>query len=234
MVWNKLYHTIGIYGVRNLVDDGIYIGKTSMNFGDRRDCHFALLRYNNHCNKNLQNAWNEYGENNFEFIILQECDNANDLNQLEIEYIRSYREVGLVYNIDDGGDSGGLGKHLSDETKQKIGEKNRINGLGRKASEETRKKMSVAQSGKKQTEETKALLSKKLTGKVRTDEVKERLRIINEENPPSAKYSADTIREIRRLHEVDGMGYTEIAKIMPIPRGVIYEIATYRRWKHLI
>lgn len=205
-----------------------------MNFGDRRDCHFALLRYNNHDNKNLQNAWNKYGEENFEFIILHECDNTDDLNQLEIEYIRSYKELGLAYNIENGGDSGGLGKHLSDETKRKIGEKNRLNMLGRKASDETRKKMSVSQTGRKTTDETKALLSKKLTGKVRTDEVKERLRIINEENPPSAKYSADTIREIRRLHEVDGMGYTEIAQIMSIPRGVIYGIATYRRWKHLI
>ena len=32
---DKIYSRIGIYGIRNKVNNKIYVGKTGMNFGDR-------------------------------------------------------------------------------------------------------------------------------------------------------------------------------------------------------
>lgn len=97
-------------------------------FGDRWDCHKGMLRGGYHENPHLQNAWNKYGEENFEFIVIRDLTSStvDVINEAEIELIKYYKNLGLSYNIHDGGDGGlFLGKHLSDETKRKIGEKNR-------------------------------------------------------------------------------------------------------------
>ena len=119
---DKIYSRIGIYGIRNKVNNKIYVGKTGMNFGDRWDSHKALLRNNKHDNPYLQNAWNKYGEQNFEFIVIEDC-NVDKLNEREMYWIKYYKDKNLAYNIHDGGDGGhNLGKHLSEETKRKIRE----------------------------------------------------------------------------------------------------------------
>lgn len=53
-----------------------------MNFGDRRDCHFASLRGGYHINPHLQKSFDKYGEDNFEFIILHNCLNNEDSDQV--------------------------------------------------------------------------------------------------------------------------------------------------------
>ena len=109
---DKIYHRIGIYGIQNKINGCIYIGKTGMNFGDRWDSHRALLRSNKHYNQYLQRAWNKYGEENFEFIVVEECD-VDVINEREIYYIKFYRNQNLSYNLADGGEGGSfLGKHL--------------------------------------------------------------------------------------------------------------------------
>ena len=40
---DDIYHRIGIYGIRNLINGKIYVGKTGMNFGDRWDSHRSVL-----------------------------------------------------------------------------------------------------------------------------------------------------------------------------------------------
>lgn len=93
-----------------------------MNFGDRKDCHFASLRGGYHINPHLQKSFNKYGEDNFEFIVLYQCNNNEDsnmVNELEKKYIKLYKDKKLAYNIGDGGDGGhNLGKHLSEESKE--------------------------------------------------------------------------------------------------------------------
>lgn len=232
----SVYKKYGIYGIRNLVNGKIYVGKTTMNFGDRWDSHRACLRGGYHGNNYLQRSWDKYGEDNFEFIILVDCVNGEDtdaVNQLEIEQIEKYRKLGLSYNIHDGG-AGGLfkGKHLSEETKRKIGEKNRINMTGRKASEETKRKMSISQKKRyeKWTEEDRKEWGKKISAS-QSGLKKPKLSLVMQGNKNGAKYTLDQVNEIRRLHEVENKGYTEISQIMNIPRHSIYLIATYRRWK---
>lgn len=144
----SLYKDFGIYGIKNTINNKVYIGKTLNNFGDRWDCHRGQLRGGYHGNPQLQEDWRQYGENAFEFIIIHNCTNKNrsEINDLEIQEIKKYKDIGLAYNIHDGGDTGlYLGKHLSEETKRKIGEKNRINMIGKKASDATKTKMSESQ-----------------------------------------------------------------------------------------
>ena len=216
----SVYKRIGIYGIKNTVNSKIYIGKTGMNFGDRWDSHKSLLRNDKHDNRHLQNAWNKYGEDSFEFIIVEECS-VEDLDDKEKYWIKYYKEQNLSYNILDGGDGfNNLGTHLSEETKRKIGEKNRINNLGRKHSEETKKKMSEAHKGYKPTPEAIAKTA-------------EASRKAMQANPPLAKLTPDDVRQVRRLNE-DGVPSKVIAEKFGVTYQCIRDIILGKRWSHVI
>lgn len=230
-----IYNRIGIYGIQNKMNGKIYIGKTGMNFGDRWDSHRALLRSGKHFNQYLQNAWAKYGEENFEFLIIEEC-NIEELDDKEIYYIQLYRSQDLSYNLADGGNGGYfLGKQLSEETKRKIGEKNRIHMTGKRMSEETKKKMSQSQKERYEqwTDEDRQawgkMSSEKACGYSWNDESKKKM--IGNKN--GATHTADEIKEIRYLHEVENKSCREIADYFNLSYDYIYGIITYRRWANI-
>ena len=232
---DKLYNRIGIYGIKNMVNNHIYIGKTGMNFGDRWDSHRALLRAKKHFNQYLQYSWNKYGEENFSFIIVEECA-TEELDDKERYYIQLYRDMGLAYNFADGGEGGSfLGKHLSEETKRKIGDKNRVHMTGRRLSEETRKKMSESQNKRyaNWTEEDRVawgqLTSERARGYKWNDESRDKM--IGNKN--GATHTEDEIREIRRMYEVEKKSCREIADYFHESYDFIYGIVKYKRWTNI-
>lgn len=232
-----IYKDIGIYRITNIQTNESYIGQTKMNFGDRWDNHKALLRHNKHSNPNLQNAWNEYGEDNFEFAVVVTVRDVDRLDDLEVDYIADLKSKNLCYNIGKGGKyATNLGRHLSDETKRKIGEKNRVNMTGKKASEETKKKMSESHSKKIYTEEQRKEMSERSkrinTGRKRSQEFKDKLKKINQDNPPGAKLTPDDIREIRRRSAL-GDKHKDIAVDYHTSASYISTIVHRRRWAHI-
>jgi len=65
----------GIYKIVNIVNGKIYIG-SALNiynriFGSSSISHLKALKNNNHINKKLQNSFNKYGEDSFEFFIVE-------------------------------------------------------------------------------------------------------------------------------------------------------------------
>lgn len=76
---------IGIYRIKNLVNDKSYYG-SSKNIEKRWKTHLNQLRNKKHINCILQNAWNKYGENNFIFEIVEECE-LEKLFDTEQKYI---------------------------------------------------------------------------------------------------------------------------------------------------
>lgn len=134
-----------------------------------------------------------------------------------------------------------LEKHLSEETKRKIGEKNRINMTGFVMPEETKQKISKEhkEAWEKLSDEEKMEKIKKFVGSrkgKKLDKNSEQYKmLITRERTKSnaAKYDIETVKEIRRLHEKEGKGYTEISEILNIKRHTVYLIATYRRWKYV-
>lgn len=107
---------IGIYMIVNNVDNKIYIGQ-SIDIDKRFKSHKQKLNSNTHYNVHLQNAWNKYGENEFEFSIICECE-ENKLNELEEYYIFCLDATNLEigYNVALGGNS----SKTSDTTKKKL------------------------------------------------------------------------------------------------------------------
>ena len=233
----SIYNEFGIYRITNKITDKSYIGKTGVSFGDRWDCHRAQLNGGYHDNPHLQRAWNKYGSENFEFCIIETVIDISVLDELEIKYIKEYRDAEKCYNILDGGEGGFmLGSHLSEETKKRIGEKNRVNMTGRKASAETRAKMSESQRKRYElwTDEDRTAHGKKssqcASGYHWSDEAKERFAKKQQTQPNGATLDIDIVHEIRRLHEQEGKSFTEISEILDVPRRNVYMIATYRRW----
>jgi group I intron endonuclease len=62
----------GIYQIRCLVDDKVYVGQ-SVNLRTRLLSHRCRLRKGQGQNPRLQNAWNRHGEHNFRFHVVETC-----------------------------------------------------------------------------------------------------------------------------------------------------------------
>ena len=63
----------GVYRIRNIINDKIYIGSASV-FKDRKHTHFSLLRRDKHHSIVLQRAYKKYGKDKFVFEIVEKCD----------------------------------------------------------------------------------------------------------------------------------------------------------------
>ena len=161
----------GIYKIINKVNGKYYVG-SSINITDRRwRKHKSCLRYNHHDNKHLQNAWNKYGENNFDFIIIEQIPKEK-LVEVEQKYLDIAKtEQDKCYNqafdverpattmseeakqkmkdklskLMSGVNNPNYGKHHSSEAKEKM----RLAKLGKKHSKEHNKKIGISNKGKK-------------------------------------------------------------------------------------
>lgn len=63
----------GIYCIINIKNNKCYIGSTKY-ISSRLWKHRSLLRNKKHDNQHLQNAWNKYGEDNFDYYIVEKCN----------------------------------------------------------------------------------------------------------------------------------------------------------------
>lgn len=97
---------IGVYCIRNKVNDKRYIGQ-SIDVKNRMWHHKDRLNRNVRENGLLQDDWNEFGEESFEFSILEECERKY-LDEQERYWIAYYKttERQYGYNHESGGISG--------------------------------------------------------------------------------------------------------------------------------
>jgi hypothetical protein len=95
----------GIYFIKNIVTNKIYIGQ-AVNIRKRFNCHKHMLRENKHDNIHLQRSWNKHGSKKFQFGVLEFCD-RDKLNEMETDYIKLYQSnnIEFGYNMSSGGDS---------------------------------------------------------------------------------------------------------------------------------
>lgn len=93
----------GVYKITNTTNGKFYIG-SSKDIEQRFDEHKKKLKNNSHINPILQNSWNYYGENNFTFEILEECENYIEREQYYLDTFQPYKGTG--YNINKGATGG--------------------------------------------------------------------------------------------------------------------------------
>lgn len=88
--------TSGVYKITNKITGKFYIG-SSKHIESRFKEHKKMLNDGWHNSEDLQNDWDTYGEDNFDFSILIEADEA-EARKLEIEYIEKLDAVNCGYN----------------------------------------------------------------------------------------------------------------------------------------
>lgn len=125
--------TCGIYRIFHKGSGKSYIGQ-SLNIKQRLRTHKWRLSSNQHDNQHLQNAWNKYGNDSFEWQTLEICERT-ELNEKEQFWIDTANAMFGVYNIALIID--GTSKSHSEETRRKMSESLK----GRKVSEETKLKL---------------------------------------------------------------------------------------------
>ena len=96
----------GIYIITNLITNLFYIGSAT-DFKIRWRKHVNDLNHNCHDNSYLQNAWNKYSSDVFEFKILECVKDKNKLLEIEqrwINWTKCY-ERNIGYNLAPKADS---------------------------------------------------------------------------------------------------------------------------------
>lgn len=130
----------GIYGIFNTVNGKVLVG-SSIHLVKRFYEHKAVARMGIHKNPHFQQAWKKYGEDAFEFRILEECQPEMLLVREDawINYHQSL-ERGSGYNL-----RGAFRAFFSEETRERMSAAHK----GYKNSEESRRKMSASRTGEK-------------------------------------------------------------------------------------
>ena len=108
----------GIYIIFNTITEKFYIG-SAVNYRTRFNEHKRKLRKNIHVNKKLQNAWNKYGEINFQFYLAEPVKNRENLLEREQWWLDLYKPK---YNIALSATAPMLGKKHTKKSIRKIKE----------------------------------------------------------------------------------------------------------------
>lgn len=223
-----LYNTNGIYCIKNIFNNRVYIGCTFNCFGDRIDNHFYLLKNNKHHSKRFQEDYNIYGKDGFEVIILEYADPSIDKSYYynkEIYYINIYNSIKEGYNISSGGKDGYSGVVRPQNLIDKISKINKDRLSGTHLSDETKMKISKSNTGKKMSNESKEKISKGNSGKIRTLEQK-----IHLSNVANKKITDKQAKEIKDMIK-SGLGPSEIHNITGVSISIINDIKRGRSYK---
>lgn len=96
---NHPFCVIGVYVIECLSTGKKYIG-SSKKIQDRFTSHKRVLTRGKHHNPYFQNAWNKYGEEDFDFRILEKCE-LDVLREKEAHWIKHYNTTNpdLGYNL---------------------------------------------------------------------------------------------------------------------------------------
>jgi len=156
----------GIYLIKNILNNKVYVG-FSKDIINRWIDHKYRLNNNKHENCYLQNAWNKYGANNFEFILLESIIIPNNNLSIFLEREDYYIDKYDSCNRDKGYNIRPKSQYhtLSEETKMKLS--SRVKGkkyeelYGNKRSQEIKNKLSESHKGYKMPKSQKEKLSKK-------------------------------------------------------------------------
>lgn len=160
----------GIYCIENIITNKKYIGQ-SVNIKDRWYKHKNALCKNIHDNDYLQKAWNKYGEDNFKFYILEEC-NQSELDNREIYYINSYNTLNYNYgyNLKEGGQCGSISEYGNNKKRDTLKKTYEITDL-----KEKRKHNALKQWSNPEIKAKITGINNGMYGKTHTKEAREKI-----------------------------------------------------------
>ncbi|OOO66821.1 endonuclease [Clostridium tepidum] len=126
---------VGIYGIEDIKTGNIYVGQ-SADIAKRWSNHSAFLKNNEHCYKELQEAYN-LDCNRIKYTILEEC-NENELKEREDWWIQHVQRVDGWNLINKQKFGGNHNTKVKDTTKMKAAQRGEKNGNCRLRKEDVR------------------------------------------------------------------------------------------------
>ena len=175
---------IGIYSITNAANGKAYYGK-SVNMPRRWREHLNRLRRGVHPNQHLQNAFIKYGEENFEFSVVEYCPEAELATREAVWLTKQPGGYNIRIEVGNGYRHAietrqkiavaATGRRLSADTRAKI---SRVHA-GKCVSSITRKKIATARQGKRHTTKTCAKIAAARVGKgiAHTEDARHRISI---------------------------------------------------------
>ena len=158
--------TCGIYQIRNVINNKVYIG-SSIEIYWRWSNHKYMLKRGNHSNIYLQNAWNKYGEENFEFKIIEDLTYLLNSDKYEDNLLKA--ETDWIFGFAATNEK--FGYNFLEIANKPPSRK------GVKYSKEHCEKMSLLAKGRKLSLEACQNISNSLKGHFVSDDTKEKISI---------------------------------------------------------
>ena len=237
-----------IYIITNLKNYKVYVGQTHTpkNRWSAHKCEAKSER----ARYPIHFALRKYGEENFQFCLIDCAVSQEEINKLETYWIEQFDSLNnnMGYNLAVGGNSNS-GWHHTEESKRKISESN----MGKIFifSEEAKKKISVAMTGREITwgdkisksnmgkvfsEEAKNKMSRSAMGKITSNETKEKqsksmIGKYSGEKSYKAKLTWELVKQIREEYSVGDISLKELAKKYGVFPTTIHAIIKNRSWK---
>lgn len=150
----------GVYQIVNLVNGKCYVG-SSVQIESRIFKHLAFLRRGNHPNAHLQAAFSKYGEQAFDYKLLEVCrkDVLLGREQFYLDALSPEYNICKIAGNTLGYKHGAVAK-----AKMVVANKGNKRMLGKEHSEEAKQKMREKAVLRTHTESTKAKIAKSATG----------------------------------------------------------------------
>jgi group I intron endonuclease len=171
-------------------------------------------------------AVKKYGKENFSREIIAIAYSKEELDKLEIEFIKKHNAVESkdYYNLAFGGESI-TGLHHSEETRKKMSEAQmgeKGNMYGKHHSEETKKKLSNANKNYIVSEETKKKISEATKGKKRSDNTKKKISEIQ------TKINSEQEVEIRYKYKTGNYSQQKLAEEYLVTQSTINNVVNFK------
>ena len=84
LAYKQMKFRVGIYQIKNLQNNKLFL-KTSLDLDRAYNTDLFQLKFGNHKNNELQQDWNTFGLNNFEFALFDELKTEASATELEIK-----------------------------------------------------------------------------------------------------------------------------------------------------
>lgn len=160
-----------VYAIENLENGKVYVGSTTRPWRRRWVEHCSKLRHGRHGNAHLQHAWDCYGENAFEFVVVEDYIPDDELIEAEQYWLDGARAAGEVYNTGLVASNPMLGQTHTAEARHKIS----LANIGKTISAAQRLAVSLAHKGKPKSAETRRRMSEGRRGMIFSDSHRQRL-----------------------------------------------------------
>lgn len=202
--WKDIGNVSGIYKIVNKIDGKYYVGSTK-NFNERINRHFKSLRRGKHHNINLQRSFDKYGEESFEFVVLETCEVTNllTLEQLFLNKLKPFlSENG--YNINQ--QTSGSDNWRLHPRRNELIKNHSIRFSGNRN----------PNYGKHHSEETKRLIAK---NSVKVGSSNGRWKTVSEHNTSKIieEFNSNGLNSAKRMGKAMGFGWRVVYRILNHP-----------------